>query len=359
MPLISQLFKGDAALEAAANIDSAHITRGARGPHVAKIQTALNTLDNAGLTTDGAYGPATADAVLNYKTKRNIVNSSYQTEADNIVGKMTIAALDAEMAANEGADVPIVSLSRHFSCEHSSHGGKKKSSGKSDIQLADPSLAALAVFMVPKVRVVIKATRFLLTAAGPFVRAHQKLTEPRGSIETAARRCIHLLNNVFSLDQIENPRPGYDNIVRVFFNMDVALNRSFETSPLIAPVLFVPNTHISQEFAIAYTASGGAFLSSKVKFSNIHEPADRIYICNQFAGESELFRVATLIHEMAHFVSGQPLLIDHGHGVPKAGLMLKDRAPFDAIKPTAKLHSPEHYAFFAAAAGLHAAGFDK
>jgi peptidoglycan hydrolase-like protein with peptidoglycan-binding domain len=93
MPLSSRLFQGDAALEAAANDDSAHITPGARGPHVEKIQTALNILDSAGLGVDGRYGPATATAVLNYKTKRNIINRSYQTSADNIVGKMTMAKL--------------------------------------------------------------------------------------------------------------------------------------------------------------------------------------------------------------------------------------------------------------------------
>ena len=69
MALQSQLFRGDSALEAAANVDSAHITPGARGPHVEKIQTALNILDSAGLEVDGRYGPATANAVLSYKNK--------------------------------------------------------------------------------------------------------------------------------------------------------------------------------------------------------------------------------------------------------------------------------------------------
>lgn len=101
MALQSQLFRGDSALEAAANVDSAHITPGARGPHVEKIQTALNILDSAGLEVDGRYGPATANAVLGYKTKRDIINRSYQTSADNIVGKMTIARLDKEMLAHE------------------------------------------------------------------------------------------------------------------------------------------------------------------------------------------------------------------------------------------------------------------
>jgi hypothetical protein len=44
------------------------------------------------------YGSSTANGVLNYKRKRGIINRTYQTQADNIVGKMTIAALDAEMA---------------------------------------------------------------------------------------------------------------------------------------------------------------------------------------------------------------------------------------------------------------------
>jgi hypothetical protein len=108
MPLSSQLFRGDPALEAAADDDAAHIVQGARGPHVVKIQTALNTLDDAKLNPDGAYGPATANAVLRYKTKRNIVNRSYQTSPDNIVGKMTIAALDAEMLQQES--IPIIPI---------------------------------------------------------------------------------------------------------------------------------------------------------------------------------------------------------------------------------------------------------
>src|SRR5262249_41293895 len=41
----------------------------------------------------------TAAAVLAYKRKRNIVNRTYQAQADNIVGKMTMAALDREMVA--------------------------------------------------------------------------------------------------------------------------------------------------------------------------------------------------------------------------------------------------------------------
>jgi hypothetical protein len=105
MPLQSQLFKGDAKLEAAANHDSAHILSGAHGPHVAKIQRALMQLDDAALSEDElvseTYGASTANAVLNYKQRRSIINLSYQTQADNIVGKMTVAALDRELHDKE------------------------------------------------------------------------------------------------------------------------------------------------------------------------------------------------------------------------------------------------------------------
>jgi peptidoglycan hydrolase-like protein with peptidoglycan-binding domain len=106
MPLQSILFRDDAKLKAAEVSDPAHITPGQRGEHVAKIQMALNVLDSANLNADGSYGPRTADAVLAYKRKRNVVNPSYQAKADNIVGRMTIAAMDRELLAFE-AERPL------------------------------------------------------------------------------------------------------------------------------------------------------------------------------------------------------------------------------------------------------------
>ncbi|MGA2400728.1 MAG: hypothetical protein ABSG91_03360 [Syntrophobacteraceae bacterium] len=105
MPLQSRLFQGDPALEACLVSDPAHVTQGAAGNHVAKIQTALATLDglqiDPGELSAKRYGASTAAAVLAFKKKRNIINRSYQTQADNIVGKMTIAALDKEMLMHE------------------------------------------------------------------------------------------------------------------------------------------------------------------------------------------------------------------------------------------------------------------
>ncbi len=105
MGLTSRNFRGDTRLEACLVSDPAHVTPGATGDHVAKIQTALIILDAAKIdSTDlqaKSYGPSTAAAVLAYKQKRSIINKSYQTTADNIVGKMTIASLDSDMLAFE------------------------------------------------------------------------------------------------------------------------------------------------------------------------------------------------------------------------------------------------------------------
>jgi peptidoglycan hydrolase-like protein with peptidoglycan-binding domain len=103
MSLQSLLFRGDPKLEAAAVSGPAHIAPGASGSHVRKIQFAVSKLDGVAIAEDGVYGPRTAAAVLAYKQKRDIVNRSYQQQADNIAGEMTIASLDREMAAIEQA----------------------------------------------------------------------------------------------------------------------------------------------------------------------------------------------------------------------------------------------------------------
>lgn len=350
MALESDLFHGDSKLEAAAVSDPAHIVPGDRGDHVRKIQTALIQVDGATIAVDGIYGPATAKAVLAYKTKRNIINRAYQIQPDNIVGKMTIAALDAELGGDGPDAVPPTSRSRFGECEVQFK--KKKTGSGSDALAPDFAKEAFAVMLVPRVRVAISAARFHLDAASPFVTSH-KLTRPTGPFQAMARRSIGLLINVFSMDKLKNPRPGFENILRVFLNMDVALNRSFETHPLIAPHLFVPNIRKSMEDGnFAYTSAGGAFIkSNKIKLRGLGVPANRIYICGDLLKESEAEQIDTLVHELAHYVSGQPLVVSHEHGVPKQGDMLKNRAPLDRIQPEAKLRSAEHYAFFAMAAG--------
>ena len=117
MSLQSELFRGDTKLDAAAVSNPAHIVPGAVGEHVAKIQAALLKLDGIVIdpveVTAKRYGSSTANAVLSYKKKRSIINTSYQSQADNIVGIMTITALDKiAKARSSSRSTPIASCRR-------------------------------------------------------------------------------------------------------------------------------------------------------------------------------------------------------------------------------------------------------
>jgi hypothetical protein len=108
--LRSPLLAGDRALEACAVSDPAHIMPRAQGPHVRKIQDALDQIDRAGLAQTSeyktsTYGPATAAAVVRFKTSRKILN--HLNQIDPIVGKKTIKALDDELLRGASADGPV------------------------------------------------------------------------------------------------------------------------------------------------------------------------------------------------------------------------------------------------------------
>jgi hypothetical protein len=119
MALRSKLFRDSAKLQACLVYDHAHVTPNSRGDHVQRIQRALMLLDGANISRhemeEMRYGPSAADAVLTYKTARNIVNRSYQTQADNIVGKMTIAAMDNELLmSDQGTTIEAVAIRCEF-----------------------------------------------------------------------------------------------------------------------------------------------------------------------------------------------------------------------------------------------------
>lgn len=103
--LISQLFSSNGRLCACELVNEKHVQRGDKGEHVALIQYALVVIENADIAesemANASYGQSTADAVLGYKIRRKIINLSYQTKPDSVVGIMTIRALDVEIAAIE------------------------------------------------------------------------------------------------------------------------------------------------------------------------------------------------------------------------------------------------------------------
>jgi peptidoglycan hydrolase-like protein with peptidoglycan-binding domain len=110
MPLVSNLFKDNKRLQSCLVSDPAHVTPGSTGEHVSLIQLALLDIENAAIAQGEVaakrYGPSTAAAVLAFKKKRKIINPAYQSSADNIVGKMTIAALDKEMFERQRTPQP-------------------------------------------------------------------------------------------------------------------------------------------------------------------------------------------------------------------------------------------------------------
>lgn len=116
MALKSPTFAGDERLEACLVKDSAHLTRGTTGDFVGKVQAALAFLDGLSIDEEEldtqTYGPSTAAAVLAYKKKRKIINTSYQKTEDEVVGKMTIKSLDDELgkAENDPPDTKVAVL---------------------------------------------------------------------------------------------------------------------------------------------------------------------------------------------------------------------------------------------------------
>jgi len=358
MALRSKLFRGDAKLEAAAVSNAAHIVPGARGAHVGKIQQALINLDDAVIAADEvtatAYGRSTAAAVLAYKENRDIVNRSYQTTADNIVGIMTMAALDKEMAAREGSvrSVPVLLRSAGGTCAVRS----QPTTGSTPF-VTDPNIVFGVTHLLPQVRIAIAAAEFRLLAAAPHV-TNRKQTLPQGPFTEAAQVSLKLLDQVFGFFKFDNPRAVWENIRVVFRNMSVALHRSFETDPLIAPTLFVPNPQAAMEkVAAAYTSEGGAFAGPKVKMTN-GLPANRIYICNNIAQNTIRFRIMTAIHELAHFVSAGKGVLPiadpvNGHFFePADGANLTSAEPTVSAKakrlpPAQKIRDADHYAAFA------------
>lgn len=110
MALKSHLFNKNQALQACLVNDAAHITPGSKGEHVALVQSALVRLrylsPESARKEATAYGTDTAKAVLVYKRQFDIVNRRYQTQADNIVGRMTIASLDHDIWVLDGGYGP-------------------------------------------------------------------------------------------------------------------------------------------------------------------------------------------------------------------------------------------------------------
>lgn len=188
MALTSTWFANNARCQQCALVDAQHIQRGDAGLHVFLVQHALLMLDAsaiAGTELDAwSYGPSTAAAVLRYKQARDIVNRTYQKQADDIVGKMTIASLDAEMRVFETGFLIV--------------GGAGLLLGR--LLLAAPRLIPTSG---PKMVVITETAKPFSTWADQFVAANKterdKVSIPDGqspaAIAEAFKRAIRLAGN--------------------------------------------------------------------------------------------------------------------------------------------------------------------
>ena len=281
MPLQSELFRDDAALQACLVRDSAHVVKGARGQHVAKIQTALGILDGALIASEelsaSTYGPSTAAAVLAYKERRDIVNRTYQRRADDIVGKMTIASLDREMVTGEKKPRPR-------SCKEPTHGpGSVRRNSLRDDIVADvtpqqfPAVCSV-LFQLVRVRGKLGPQSFAIVAE--TLRRANELTKPVGMRVASI--------NGFSFDI--GARVRFDSTVRIQGLRKAAEKAMPGFKPalrvLVCPFEEQDGTDDLKTNAISTTAD-----------DENGRPFDRFVVINSLLLRKDR---GTLLHEMIH-----------------------------------------------------------
>ncbi len=295
------------------------------------IQSALNDVgaSNGGpfipLKVDGISGPLTAKAIANFQL-RNLGFSDSRVDPKG----RTLRALNAQ----RGNSVSAVSA---VGAGPASPQGDRKTS-----TLPNPLIVPLIESLLPQIRAAIRAASFQLSLAKPFVGT-QKLQVPQGPFLAPARASLRLLNNIFSLDKFANPQPAHERLSVAFRNMDVALNRRFETSPLASKTLFVPNTkEFMERQAAAYTTPGGAFALPNER-NSLGLPNDLIFLCSNLATENRDNQIRVAIHELAHYVSPK----NDKTKDPAKGRFFANRQPMDALQPQQKIRNAEHYAAYA------------
>ena len=286
MALLSNLFQGDPKLEAAAVSDPAHILRGANGEHVQKIQIALIALDGANITADGDYGPATAAAVLAFKRKRGIINFSIQTQPDEIVGKLTMAALDREMLQLEkNSASQDVCHCRDFPRESASGGNVSfgvTAPRVGVVLTGTPRTQAmgrlpLAKLWVARARNFIRLGKAQVLSGLPADQFAN--TQPRKALVTH-----------FKINQIANPV----NHLTLLDNVYILITRTLAA----ADTIFIDDP-TTGDFANAHL--GGFFRQADPVLGKIRFGPN-------YGGKGELFQTSVIVHEAAHFANR---VIDH------------------------------------------------
>lgn len=204
--LTSNLFtkKPNNALKNCLNDHSSHISlnKNSTGEHVELIQTALTRIkdNDPGLgipafEVNGTYDGATADAILRYKQKRDIVNRSYQNAADKIVGKMTLQKLDEETLLLEqgrrggGLLIPTDPMP------------VQKDLAARDSLLAlswvNLAISAIALYKAALIATLGGGNAILPPKVSEALDIHFHLIDPKPSVTGAIRRSITLQDAIF------------------------------------------------------------------------------------------------------------------------------------------------------------------
>jgi len=321
--LTSNLFtkKPNNALKNCLNDHSSHISlnKNSTGEHVELIQTALTRIkdNDPGLgipafEVNGTYDGATADAILRYKQKRDIVNRSYQNAADKIVGKMTLRKLDEETSLLEqgrrggGLLIPTDPMP------------VQKDLAARDSLLAlswvNLAISAIALYKAALIATLGGGNAILPPKVSEALDIHFHLIDPKPSITGAIRRSITLQDAIFI----------QSNLIAI---QGVLSNKAnFENS-----TGFIDKNGKPRPEVPAHAPFGGHIFFNP-PYKGFTDPK------GQAIGPNS--RAAILIHEATHVV-----ISDSGEDINHIS---EFDAAYDNMNPNNMLHNSSSYASFAA-----------
>ena len=295
MPLKSEALRDNHALQQCLLHDPAHVVPGAKGNHVSRIQKALIFIERANISVQEMksqlYGPTTKAAVLAYKKKRKIINTSYQTAADNIVGKMTIAKMDQELLALERKHTP----DKRECGGGSGGGGVDRTEGAHSLVEAPGKGKHLRQWNA-KVNVMFQETQAAENLGGGMnllfnlFEQGRKLLKPHG---------IDFAGGDGGLFSMIGPRiPDFEKVITgssaSCFSVRAASERVAPGRPTTLRVIFCPWDDKSTGFGVTDGGTVGDWSFPKFCLINV------------LKGNPDF---GTLIHEMVH--AAKPVRIEH------------------------------------------------
>lgn len=321
--LQSNLFtkKPNTALQNCLNDNSQHITltKNSTGEHVELIQTALFRIkDNdpslgiPAFEVNGTYDTATANAILKYKEKRDIVNRSYQNQADNKVGKMTLGRLDQEMLLLEqgrrGGGLEIPTDPKPVQKDLAAKDSTLASSWLS------AAIGAIASYKASLISTLAGGNAVLPAKTSEALDTHFHLIDPKPSISGTIRRSITLQDAIF----IE--------ITLIAIQGVLSNKANFENS-----TGFIDKNGKPRPEVPAHAPFGGHIFFNP-PYKSFTDPK------GQAIGPNS--RAAILIHEATHVV-----ISDSGEDINHIS---EFDAAYDNMNPNNMLHNSSSYASFAA-----------